>query len=219
MNNPSLREQESNPTVFSYPICDTVRLLAPSNLKPINFWDVINNRRSNRSFQQLSLQQISNLLWVSAKVKNISVQENGYILTQRPNASAGARHPIDIIILSPLLENDCFFYYNPFEHSLNKLLLDDKLIEEFTNHLDAIIKVTNGTIIWFIAHPSRTEAKYNDPLSLIWRDAGTLIHSIEVVCSGFAINSCAVGTLGEPYISKMFSSHGNLFGVGGIIVG
>jgi len=219
-SNPKPKFQEDKPTVFNYCIGETLSLIKPVNLDPISFWDVISSRRSMRTFHQLSLDEISKVLWLSAKVQDISVQDNGYILTRRPSASAGARHPVDIILLSPALDNfkSCY-YYNPFDHTLNKLILPDLIIKHFLNHVNSIFQVGDGTVLWFIAHSLRTEVKYDNSQSLIWRDAGALIHSVQLACTGCNINSCPVGSLGEPFISQMFSGNENIFGVGGIVIG
>ena len=142
------------------------------------------------------------------------------ILTHRPSASAGSRHPIDVLVLSPILDSGkMIYYYNSFEHNLNKLTIAPDLVKNFLHHLDSILSINSGTILWFVAHPERTSVKYEHPLSLIWRDAGALIHCVQVACSAQGLNSCALGSLGEPFISEMFSNEGTVFGVGGIVVG
>lgn len=218
-NNPSPKNNESIPSIIDYPIVDTLKLSVPDSFSPINFWDVLNNRRSKRSFRKISVSELSNLLWVSAKVKNIVVQENGYILSQRPSSSAGAIHPIDIAIISGALQTKVFHYYNAFDHSLNKLTLSNFRYSDFLEHVESLISYGEGTIIWFICHPDRTAAKYENSQSLVWRDAGVLIHSMQIACSALELNSCPVGTLGEPFISEGFSEKGNVFGIGGIVIG
>ncbi|MGN6194993.1 MAG: hypothetical protein ACTHOB_08640 [Ginsengibacter sp.] len=219
-SNASLKKKEEESIVFNYPISETIKLIKPPHLESINFWDVINNRTSKREFRELSLNEISKVLWLSAKVKDVFVQDNGYILTKRPSASAGARHPIDIIVQSPILDSSkSFYYYNPFQHDLNKLTFKNNFIEKFRIHLSSMFDIRKAAICWFVAHPNRTASKYDNSLSLIWRDAGALIHSVQLVCAGLRINSCAAGTFGEPFISEMFSEHGNVFGIGGILIG
>jgi SagB-type dehydrogenase family enzyme len=220
LSNPSPKPEEENPTGFHYCIEDALQLNRPATPDPISFWDVLDKRRSARTFHKLSLDEIGNVLWLSAKVKDISVQENGYILTHRPSASAGARHPIDVLVLSPVLDNsESCYYYNPFEHSLNKLRNTDGIIDHFLNHINSVFQTNDGTIIWFVAHSIRTAAKYENPLSLIWRDAGALIHSVQLACTVSNINSCPVGTLGEPFISQMFPNNENIISAGGIVIG
>ncbi len=183
------------------------------------FGDVISNRKSVRQFHAVSLAQLSELLWYTAKVKSFHLQENGYILTHRGTPSAGARHPIDIIVYQPnLLGSEYFYYYNPFNHSLNPLLGSEKLSAGLVPHIDLIVPLQQGMLIWFVAHQERTSAKYENAASLVWRDSGALINSIQLTCTAMCLNCCPSGSLGEPYISNFFSSP-NIVGAGGIIIG
>lgn len=218
-DNPIPKKEEDFPIRIDYPIVQTVKLDRSTHYPPLNFWDVVNNRMSSRNFRKLSLDEIGSALWAASKVKSLSIQENGYILTHRPASSAGARHPIDIIILSATLNCKEFHYYNPFDHSLNKLRLENFLVDDFLNHVESIIPYGEGTIVWFICHPDRTSAKYENFQSLVWRDAGTLIHSMQIACSALGLSSCPIGSLGEPFISQGFSPLGEIFGVGGMVIG
>jgi SagB-type dehydrogenase family enzyme len=156
---------------------------------------------------------------MSSKVISCEIQEDGYISSHRPAPSAGARHPIDLIISLPNnFEND-LYYYNAFDHTLNKLEVEKILVSSFMNHINDIISIDDGTIIWFVAHPERTESKYENAQSLIWRDAGALIYCLQLTCTAFKINSCPIGSLGEPFISKMFEERGQVIGVGGLLLG
>lgn len=219
-SNPSPKKIEGNNIPFIYPILETQSLPKPDQFPDISFVRVLDERRSERSFSELSKDNLSTALYLSAKVKNVLIQENGFVLSQRPTASAGARHPIDILVISPsLFSNNAIYYYNPFEHSLAKLNIDKNIFNDLKEHINSIVPVKNGTILWFVAHPNRTEAKYDHAISLIWRDAGALIHAVQLACHSLGINSCPVGSLGEPFITKMFSTFGKVFGVGGIIIG
>lgn len=219
LNNPFPKGDEDSPTVFNYPIAEVVKLVVPTNLPDVKLASVISGRHSSRKFGKLSLEHLSDVLWLSAKVKNVLIQSNGYILTHRPSPSAGGRHPIDILVLSPALEREKLYYYNSFEHSLNQLSVQEQHIETLMKHLNEIVQIEDGTILWFVAHPERTAAKYENPESLIWRDAGALIYCVQLACTAYSLNSCPVGSLGEPFISQMFANFGNVYGTGGLFVG
>jgi len=219
MKNPQPKPTEERVTSFDYPIQHTIKL--SQNIDPLSarFDEVITSRKSQRTFSGINLQQLSNILWYTAKVKQTFVQENGYILTHRGTPSAGARHPIDMLIINQtLLNSNLPHYYNPFEHTLNKLDLSAQLVVDFIEHINAIISITNATIIWFVAHSERTEAKYENPETLIWRDAGALINSIQLTCAASNINCCPVGSLGEPFIGNFFNQT-DIFGAGGLLIG
>lgn len=220
MENPKIKKAEDLVPIFNYDILETIKLPRLINSIPVSFDQVILKRKSDRNFDQISLQQLSDLLWYTSKVKMFSIQNNGYILTHRGSASAGARHPIDIVIFNKiLLKCENFHYYNPFNHSLNKLADPSKEFDSFLKHLNEIVDSSNATVVWFIAHKVRTSAKYSNADSLIWRDAGALINSFQMVSTAMGLKSCPVGSLGEPYLSKYFNSQEDIVGAGGILIG
>jgi SagB-type dehydrogenase family enzyme len=217
VKNPSVRSIERPVASYDYTLLERIKLTKPGRPLTVPFNEVITNRQSTRKFRPVSKEQLSELLWYTAKVKSLQMQDHGYILTHRGAPSAGARHPIDIIIYDPkMFEKDYFYYYNPFDHSLNQIANADTA--SLINHVGQIVPIGDGTLLWFVAHTQRTAAKYENPESLIWRDSGALINSIQLTCTALKLNSCPIGSLGEPYISDFFACP-DIFGVGGIVIG
>jgi hypothetical protein len=56
----------------------------------------------------------------------------------------------------------------------------------------------------------------NNSESLIWRDG---LYCINLVSAALEIQCCPIGSLGEPYVSKLFKKHGDVQGIGGCLVG
>jgi SagB-type dehydrogenase family enzyme len=220
VKNPSVRPKELPVAGYDYELLERIKLSKPVTKLTLPFSEVISNRRSFRKFRSVTKEQLGELLWYTAKVKSPHIQDNGYILTHRGAPSAGARHPIDIIIYTPnMLGNENFYYYNPFDHSLNQLVNNHTDTAPLIDHVSKIVPIENGTLLWFVAHENRTAAKYEHPESLIWRDSGALINSIQLTCTALSLNSCPIGSLGEPYISDFFGGGKGIFGTGGIIIG
>ena len=217
MRNPAPKLTENAVAAFNYPIGGIIPLAEPSHDYNFNFFDLSRLRRSNKNLSALAGRQLDELLWFAAKVSQVHFQPNGYTLTHRPSASAGARHPIDLLVVKPSQPN-LLNYYNPFEHTLNTLKLDETMAGNFISHVNENIVIGDATLIWFVAHPERTAAKYDNSQSLIWRDAGALLHCIQSTCAAMGLGSCPVGTLAEPYISQLFKNAA-ILSAGGIIVG
>ena len=217
MNNPTPKKNEDRVVGFNYPVCGIISLAKPAAAHNFNYFDLAELRRSNTHLSALADQQLGELLWFSAKVIQTHVQPNGYTLTHRPSASAGARHPIDLLVTKPS-QSKVLHYYNPFEHTLNALKLDETIVDDLISHVNENIVIGEATLIWFIAHPDRTAAKYDNPQSLIWRDAGALLHCIQSTGAAMGLASCPVGTLAEPYLSLLFNNTA-IVSAGGIIVG
>lgn len=220
MKNPEVKEKEDEIPSFDYQVIQSIKLSRKITPLPVRFDRVSEMRKSRRTFKPITIQQISDVLWYTAKVKSTFQQEDGYILTHRGTPSAGARHPIDIMISNQILLGHGFlYYYNSLEHSLNQLANLYGDVPAFLGHINEIVDIADATIIWFVAHASRTNMKYEHAESLIWRDAGALINNIQMVCTAIGLNSCAIGSLGEPYISNFFNNQAGVFGTGGLLIG
>lgn len=220
MKNPGVKKYEEEVPQFEYNIIEIIKLSRKISPIATRFDEISKIRKSSRIFRPITMEKLGSILWYSAKVKSTFLQKNGYILTHRGTPSAGARHPIDIIILNSnfLLENN-FYYYNPFEHSLNQVVSSSDDIKLFIDHINQVVEINNATIIWFVAHVNRTATKYENAQSLIWRDAGALINNIQMTCTAIGINSCPIGSLGEPFISSFFNNTEGVFGAGGLLIG
>ena len=205
-----------------YPITQKRYLEKPVPKPEDSFLNVLVNRRTRRTFNQLSESQLSTILWYLAKAIELQVQDNGFVWSHRPCPSAGGRHPIDLIVSQfEAIKDRTWALYNPIDHSLNELMLDTTQCRLFVEHVNEVIPVGNATIIWFVADQFRTESKYINPLSLIWRDAGALLYGLQLVCCAFNVACCPLGTLGEPFISDLFGKYTStpVFGAGGCLIG
>lgn len=216
MGNPGPKAQEDPVAAFHFPTKNRIFLPRPEELLNINYFDLVLNRVSRRDFGNLSLKDLGQLLWYSARVLSTVVQDNGYILSHRPSPSAGARHPLEILVCRDS-NLPCIEYYNPFDHTLNEIDLIQDDVNQFIIHVDSCLPIGRGTVLWFVAQPERTSAKYHHADSLIWRDAGALIYCIQLGCTALNFSSCAVGTLAEPFVDQLFD--GTMKSTGGIIIG
>lgn len=216
--NPEPRKKYRKIKSFHYEFEECIYLPQIHKIKPIDFFEVLNKRKSERIFKKIFLHQLSGLLWYAAKAKKIFLSEYGTILSHRAAPSAGAIHPIDIFISLPeTIENRKLYYYDPYTHKLGKLVFKTRSLHSFFKNINDCLVADQATIIWFAAHLARTSVKYKNSESLVWRDAGSLIATIQLVATALRMKSCPVGTLGEPFFSNAFNN--NLFSAGGILLG
>lgn len=218
MKNPIPKLIEEIVPTFTYPVREKTRLHRPTVKYIYNFFELSLTRHSVRNFGPLVPEQLDNLLWFAGKAIKTRSQTNGYVLSHRPSPSAGARHPIDILVCSNVPE-PTIAYYNPFEHSLGKLSLDLVSTMDLLDHINDDVAMKQGVFLWLIAHPVRTAAKYDFAESLVWRDAGALLQQIQLTASALNLSSCPVGTLAEPFADRLFGDLGKTISAGGIIIG
>lgn len=218
--NPEPRKNVIKSLPSIYQIEDYISLPKPNKKLTASFFEVIDNRKSERIFSKLTLEQISNLLWYSSKTKTISVTNENQFLSHRNAPSAGGIHPIDIFVSLPSdFDKRVLHYYDPFVHKLANVNLKQSSLSLFFDNINRNLSIENSTIIWFAASIQRTGSKYKNPESLVWRDAGALIVLYQLVATALQINSCPVGTLGNPFFVDLFSKEMNVTSAGGILFG
>lgn len=176
----------------------------------------IDARHSERTFAPVPEVLLAALLWHTARTKESAPSPLGFQIEHRPTPSAGAIHPVHLII--QLADEGGWVRYNPQEHSLDLLTKDANLLQPLVDHSEQVVPRGGGHLILFVAEPGRTAAKYENPESLIWRDAGILQGSLALVAAALGLNYCLLGITGNPWVAQL-SDQGKLQGVGVAILG
>lgn len=195
-----------------------VRLLEPGAAPwQIDLAAILGSRRSCRRFSPLSLQAVGSLLWQSCRALAVSESPYGFELEQRPVPSAGAIHPIHILLQLP--DTNEWARYNARAHRLD-LLLDSKsyVLQGLVARAIDLAELGQGSVMAFVAEPGLTAAKYNNPESLLWRDAGVLQGTLALVAHALSIQFCLLGITGEPWVG-MLANEGELRGMGLAVLG
>lgn len=216
-NNPFPRFIEIEAPEFRYVSKSTIHLPIPDLVPTIPFFSVLATRRSNRNFQALSTKSLSDLLWFTNEIIATSQAPNGNIYTLRPVPSAGAVHPIYILVIQPSKTPLELFVYSAEQHLLNLVDTDNFVLANFIQHVNESLAIQEGTLLWFIGHLEKTRAKYFNCESLVWRDAGCLLFAIQIAATALGLNSCPLGTLGRPYLDSLFE--GEIISGGGVLIG
>lgn len=218
--NPEPRKKLLKISDFNYQVGNSISLPAVDEKHSSKFFEILKNRKSERQFRKLRITQLAKVLWFCAKARGISIADNDQILFHTNVPSAGSIHPIDILISLPgPITKRKLHYYDPFTHKLWELTLDKRKLFSFIRIIDQNIKTSNSTIFWFAGDILRTNEKYKNPESLVWRDAGALIMTVQLVATAFNIRSCAVGTLAEPFFAKLFNNSKSYISAGGVLLG
>jgi SagB-type dehydrogenase family enzyme len=183
----------------SRPDGDRFRLPKPADKLAIPLGDVLRARRSTRSFSTLDTAQLSTLLYHSARVRETWVGPGGFPCSSRSTPSAGARHPVDLVIIpgkmtgpgATDLARDSPFIYDPMTCELVRL--SGPSAEAFRDGLDHVSQMLGGTpsvLLAMVARLERTFSRYRGGLSLVYRDAGALLATIGLVASAIGLRGC-----------------------------
>lgn len=215
LGNPNPLETPSQYKPYEWPSKDLEHLPVPAELTLPSLEKVIEGRRTRRSFGQLNREQLSSFLWLSCRTLTKGDDGIGFPITQRPAPSAGAIHPIHLILGE---HEDRWHRYDPDNHALSKIRSDGCVLRGVWPAAKKVVKPEDGTILVFVAEPGKTYAKYESADSLIWRDAGVLIGHMALVAEALKLNFCPLGITGEPWVSELDDQQ-HLVGVGLAILG
>lgn len=200
---------------FQWPDGEVTHLLPPREPRQ-SFCDVVNGRRSQRAFGAMDGSDLSTLLWLSARVIDQQASAFGRNLTLRPAPSAGAMHPIHLLMCT--MRNDCWQRYDPFIHALVDVPKGVIAVESAMQAVQPALPVDEGTLIWLAAESGLTAAKYENSESLVWRDAGVLLSQLGLVSSLLGLHFCSLGLTGTDW-AKPLDQHHLIRGVGLAIAG
>jgi hypothetical protein len=123
--------------------------------------------------------------------------------SRRPSPSAGALHPIETVLVDSR-GSPRAMHYNALSHRLELLGVDNLgLLRNFVRACNDMLPDARGTGLVFIGHASRVEAAYEDPTSLLWRDAGALLQTLFLTATAFRLAFCPLGILGREVIQAI----------------
>ncbi|WP_084692313.1 SagB/ThcOx family dehydrogenase [Parafrankia elaeagni] len=167
----------------------------------ISFGEVLRRRRSRREFllEEVSFELLSAFLTNAAGVQWLSADR---AVSRRPYPSGGARHPLEIYLISVrCAELDCGLYYFDPSGSLVRHQSRDRFPRDFSRGVLAAIHdagispaVAPAGILLITAVYGRTLWKYQEfGLSVVHRDAGALLQTLYLEAEALGIGGYAIG--------------------------
>ena len=202
-------------TPLVWPTGALVPLPPPSEAATRSFGEAAVGRRTRRSFSALEAGQLSALLSLTCRVQQVGDTTLGFPLTRRPAPSAGAIHPIHLILLGP--GTSAWQRYDPFRHALVNVLTSVDA-QRVRRAMEEVLAAPGATLLLLAAEGGMTAAKYDHPWSLVWRDAGILLGWLSMAAEALDLSFCPLGVTGDPWTSQLLDQPG-LMGVGAAFVG
>lgn len=216
LDSPTVNEEPSHYAPFAWPEGEFHPLAEVSDRSDVGLFHLLEHRRTKRSFAALSDTDLSQLLWRCARTQAIADSEYGFDLERRPALSAGAIHPIHILVDHHATGD--WKRYDSRRHGLHDVPGASLLFAELQLQCDKTLAVGAGTRLLLVAEPGKTFAKYHRGESLIWRDAGVLLAMMAMVAEALGCAFCPLGITGEPWVSQL-APPGILIGVGVALIG
>lgn len=215
LSSPSPKQSPEVYSPYKWQIQHSKVLLIPIEDIQISLGTALKSRKTRREFELITIEQLAHFFWFSCRVQDMGNDELGFNITKRPSPSAGAIHPIHVLVR---LEDGYLWRYDGFQHSLIRVdehWLDANKVQIAANE---VLNSGQGLVMLFLAEPGKSLAKYNHPESLVWRDAGSMLGIMALVAEGIGLAFCPLGLNGEIDTEFLDQQHG-LVGVGMAIIG
>lgn len=172
-------------------------------------------RRTRYSFGTVELPTLGALFALTSQALMQGSGNLGFPLSRRPAPSAGAIHPIHVV--AHLAGSLRLHRYDAATHSLRELHCGVD-VSQLRGEVNAVVDGGHGVLLMFVAEPGRTNAKYEQADSLIWRDAGVLQGYFSMAAEALGLNFALLGVAVEPWAGQLVRENG-LVGVGVAFVG
>jgi hypothetical protein len=209
--NPAPRQTPQQYDPFEWPTCSIELLAPPPEHDCTNFFELLTARRTTRTLGTISRQDIATLLWHTCRGQSWGDHSLGFPLSLRPAPSAGAIHPIHVLVSFP--EDAAWRRYLPECHAFGEIDIEKMDSTRVREELYGLVPCTEAAIISFVAEPGKTAAKYDNSESLVWRDAGILQGIMSLGAAALNIGFCPIGHTGNPWMAEL-DEHQRLVGVG-----
>lgn len=179
---------------------------------------VLADRRSRRDFTApATLDDLAAMLELCCRTRELRASDLGFDLEFRPHPSAGAIHCVHTLVQRVIDED--WMYYDAQAHQLVSLLGTSAAANAARSTANALVPATNSSLIALVAEPDKAATKYENPGSLIWRDAGVLLGYFSICAEALGLSFCPLGITGQPILDRELDEQGRLCGVGMALLG
>jgi Nitroreductase family len=165
-----------------------------------SFSSIIQERRSDRAIVRAPLRELVNAVAFATRPQAV-MDGDQFCRSRRPSPSAGALHPVDILLVHG---RSRVFRYVPLTHRLEGLYVEHREhLDAFTSDCLEILPGARGTAVVLVGDVARVAAVYERPLSLLWRDGGALLQTLALVATAYRLAFCPLGILGTPVLQAL----------------
>ncbi len=215
LGNPVPRERPRPCDVVAWPHGERLDLSStPAACEP-SVEQLFRSRRTERSIGRLPLDQLGTWLDLCCRAQEVHASSFGFALSLRPAPSAGAIHPVHLVLAQPGCNR--WMRYDAVDHALVEVSsqIDARDVHQA---LQEVLPAPDATLILLAAEVAKTAAKYESAASLVWRDAGALLATMGLTAHALDLGFCPLGVTGEPWVGRLLEQQG-LSGVGAAFIG
>ena len=178
-----------------------------------SFDEVMELRRSPSAIGEVNLECTLGFVRHVFQAREVGHGEN-FGLSRKPSISAGALHPIDVLIVAgPEVQEPILFS----DRNSKCLTLSVKCPNTLANAVadcSEILPTARGHLLLFAGDMRRVAEKYRPAESLLWRDAGAALQTCAMAAFAYGLAFCPLGDTGRAILDQLDPPHGEFVALG-----
>ena len=171
-----------------------------------SFDEVMEFRRSPSVIGEVSLECTLGFIRHVFRTREVGQVEN-FGLARKPSISAGALHPIDVLVVAgPEVQEPILFA----DGNSKFLTLPANCPNALANAVAdcrEILPAARGHLVLFAGDRRRVAQKYRPADSLLWRDAGTALQTCAMAAFAYGFAFCPIGDTGRAILDQLDPPH------------
>ena len=188
-----------------------------STTLPVDLSVLTEQRCTRRDFDRaLSDRQLGEFLWLTCRSRVQWPSDYGFAQERRVCPSAGALHPVHVLVAR---SGQTWQRYDPIEHALVEIPGFESNANSVRAAAERLLDINRGVVLGLLCEPGKTDAKYFNSASLVWRDAGVILGYMSFVAEALHLAFCPLGITGNPELTGLGGGGTQLFGAGLAVVG
>lgn len=174
-------------------------------------------RQTSRNFKTTpEVTRLGEFLWLACRNRSSRPSPFGPDQESRVHPSAGAMHPIHVLISQ---DAGPWMRYDPVEHSIMELPGSISSATASRREAARLLCLDQGVLLGLVAEPGKTAAKYENHETLVWRDAGVVLGYMSIAAEALGLAFCPLGITGQPHLTDYCSATDQLQAVGLAVLG
>jgi SagB-type dehydrogenase family enzyme len=195
-------------TYKRYPSAPKIALSVPQTEDGAPIWDVLRQRRSQRRYQDVPLQEmeLSQLLWAAQGITQV---RQSYGLRTAP--SAGALYPVETYLVVNAAEGigPGVYHYGVENHELEQLKTGDFRAEIARAALDQKMASQANVVFVWTGVFGRSKWKYRQrAYRYVYLDAGHIAENLALAAAALGLGSCQIAALYDEEANALLGVDG-----------
>ncbi|MDX3925158.1 MAG: hypothetical protein QHC90_05030 [Shinella sp.] len=176
------------------------------------FTEVLTNRRSCRAIRPAATSVVASVVRETLGKRFVAGERS-----QKVVLSSRALHPLRCVFFRSV--SDVIVYDDEDDLFIQVAPRDEKALGHLIEDCRAVLPDCDGHWLLFVGDRRKVAQAYNNPDSLLWRDAGAAIQATALICEAAGLAFCPLGILGQHGVDALLQDQSDFLAVGVAAVG